>query len=212
MLVKAEHPLYQLLAVRYVLGPPKMRSGPGWRAVFRDPTARVFERKQVLPRLFLPDSTEAGVRNWRGWLAENPDYGVRTLVAESPGRPASWTAALPGESAVEILGMERARASARVLLAEERLLASSVYQDGGWRLLLDGRPHPLTLSNGPFLAAWLPAGEHRVEMVYRAPGFLLGLVVAAVAIVVLLTWTLPHPGPHPCPLSHRPPAGRERGT
>ena len=193
ILVKAEHPLYQLLAVRYVLGPPKMRSGPGWRAVFRDPTARVFERKQVLPRLFLPGSTEAGRRDWRRWIGENPDFAVRSLVFAVPGRPALWTAERPDESAVEILGMERARATARVLLAEERLLASSVYQDGGWRLLLDGRRHPLTLSNGPFLAAWLPAGEHRVELVYRAPGFLVGLVLAAVGMVLLVAWTIPPP-------------------
>jgi membrane protein YfhO len=194
LLMKAEHPLYQLLAVRYVLGPPKMRSGPGWRAVFRDPTARVFERKQVLPRLFLPDSTEAGTREWRRWIEENPDFAARSLVFAVPGRPAVWTAERPGESAMEILGMERARATARVLLAEERLLASSIYQDGGWKLLLDGRPHSTTLSNGPFLAAWLPAGEHRVELVYRAPGFLLGLVLAAVALVALVGWVAPRPG------------------
>ncbi len=199
LLTKAEHPLYQLLAVRYVLGPPKMRSGPGWRAVFRDPTARVFERKQVLPRLFLPDATEAGTREWRRWIEENPDFAARSLVFAVPGRPAVWTAERPGESAVEILGMERSRATARVLLTEERLLASSIYQDGGWRLLLDGRPHSLTLSNGPFLAAWLPAGEHRVELVYRAPGFLVGLVLAAVAVVVLVAWAFPRPTPTPPP-------------
>ncbi len=193
ILVKAEHPLYQLLAVRYVIGPPKMKSGPGWRAVFRDATARVFERKQVLPRFFLPDSTVAIRTGWRRWIAANPDFAVRSLVATSPGHPALWTATRPGESTLEILEMERARAAVRVLLAEDRPLASSVYQDGGWTLLLDGRPHPLTLSNGPFLASWLPAGEHRVELVYRAPGFLPGLLIAAIAITGLLAWVAAPP-------------------
>jgi hypothetical protein len=193
ILRRPEHPLYQLLGVRYVIAPPRMRAGPGWRAVFRDPTARVFERRQVLPRLFLPGSTEAGTREWRRWIGENPDFAARSLVFAVPGRPALWRAARPGESAVEILALERARATARVFLAEERLLASSVYQDGGWRLLLDGRVHPLILSNGPFLAAWLPAGEHRAELVYRAPGFLAGLALAAVAIVALVAWVAPRP-------------------
>ncbi|HEV2855336.1 MAG TPA: YfhO family protein [Thermoanaerobaculia bacterium] len=221
ILVKAEHPIYQLLAVRYVIGLPKMKSGPGWRAVFRDPTARVFERRQVLPRLFLPDSAEAGVSDWRRWLAANPDFAARSLVFPSPRRPALWTATRPGESAVEILGMERARANARVLLAEERLLASSVYQDGGWTLLLDGRPHPLTLTNGPFLGSWLPAGEHRLELVYRAPGLPLGLALAAVAMVGLVAWiavptatpTLP-PAPSsagPAPRRRAPDSPRGRG-
>lgn len=210
LLKKPEHPLYQLLSVRYVLAPPKMRSRPGWRAVFRDPTGRVFERRQVLPRLFLPDSTEAGTRDWRRWIEENPDFALRSLVFEVPGRPALWTAERPGESAVEILGIERARASARVLLAEERLLASSVYQDGGWKLLLDGRPHPLILSNGPFLAAWLPVGEHRVELVYRAPGFLLGLMLAAVAMAGMVAWAVPLPYTHTATSSN--PLRRMSGT
>lgn len=219
VLVKPEHPLYQLLGVRYVIALPKTKSMPGWRAVFRDPTARVFERTRVLPRLFLPDATEAGTRSWRRFLAVNPDFAARTLVYATPDHSGSWTAARPGESAVEILGMERARGSARVLLAEERLLASSVYQDGGWTLLLDGRPHPTVLSNGPFLAAWLPPGEHRVELVYRAPGLMLGLALAAVATAGLVAWvaaptaTRPlRPGPSAgCPApGHRAP-GSPRG-
>lgn len=197
ILAKAEHPLYQLLAVRYVLGPPKMKSGPGWRAVFRDATARVFERKQVLARFFLPASTVALDSGWRPWIAANPDFGARSLVDSSPDHPAIypaiWAAARPDESTLEILEMERARATVRVLLAENRLLASSVYQDGGWRLLLDGRSHPLTLSNGPFLASWLPAGEHRAELVYRAPGFLTGLLLAAVVMAALAAWSIPAP-------------------
>ena len=86
--------------------------------------------------------------------------------------------------------MEPARLVAHARLAEERLLASSVYQDGGWRLLLDGRPFPAEVADGPFLAAWLPAGEHRVELIYRAPGFLAGLGLAAVALAGLILWML----------------------
>ncbi|HKI05490.1 MAG TPA: YfhO family protein [Thermoanaerobaculia bacterium] len=198
ILLKAEHPLYQLLGVRYVIAPPRMRSRPGWRAVFRDPTARIFERAKILPRLFLPEAAEPpGALAWTEWLAANPDFAARALVlaipGPNPGRAATWTAARPAESAVEILGIEPARVTARGLLAEERLLASSIYQDGGWALLLDGRRHPTVTANGPFLGAWLPAGEHRVELVYRAPGFLLGLVLAAVALAGAAGWLTPRP-------------------
>ena len=108
----------------------------------------------------------------------------------------------PRIRALEILAANPARLEARARLAEERLLASSVYQDGGWRLLLDGRLHPTTIANGPFVAAWLPAGEHRVDLVYRAPGFMAGLGLAALALAGLVIWLL---APAPTRTRPRPP-------
>jgi membrane protein YfhO len=192
ILVRPEHPLYQLLAVKYVIAPPKMKSGPGWRAVFRDPTARIFERIHVLPRLFLPQSAEIpDARPWTDWVATNPDFAERTLVLPSPHHNRNWTAARLDESAVEILSLDPARITARALLMEERLLASSLYQDGGWVLMLDGRRHRTLVANGPFVAAWLLGGEHRLDLVYRAPGLVAGLMLAAVAMLGAVLWLVP---------------------
>jgi hypothetical protein len=191
VLTVPEHPLYQLLGVRWVVAPPRMKSIPGLRQVFHDPTGRIFERERALPRLFLPASTEtAGAGPWPAWLAANPDFAAWALVPPSPGRPAVWAAARPEDSAIEVLSIGPARLLAHARLAEERLLASSVYQDDGWRLFLDGRLVPTGVADGPFLAAWLPAGEHRVELVYRAPGLLAGLGLAAVALAGLVAWML----------------------
>jgi hypothetical protein len=196
VLRKAEHPLYQLLGVRWVVAPARMRSIPGLRPVFHDPTARIFERDQVLPRLFLPAAVEsAGETPWPQWLAANPDFAALALVAPAPDRPAAWTADRPNESALHLLALQSARLAARGHLAEERLLASSVYQDGGWSLLLDGGFHPTLVADGPFVAAWLPAGDHRLEMLYRAPGLIPGLILAAVALAMLVLWLL-RPTPH----------------
>ncbi len=60
-------------------------------------------------------------------------------------------------------------------------LSSSLYQDGGWRLLLDGRSHPAR-SEGAFLAAPLPAGRWRVDLLYRPRAFLWGCLLAAVGL------------------------------
>jgi hypothetical protein len=191
ILIKAEHPIYQLLGVRWLVAPPRMSSIPGLRVAFRDPTGRVFERERVLPRLFLPESAEsAGEKPWPSWLAANPDFATRALLFSATDRPTGWTAARPADSALEIRAVTPARLEARAHLVEARLLASSVYQDGGWRLLLDGRLHPTMLANGPFVASWLPAGEHRVDLVYRAPGFMAGLGLAALALAGLAAWFL----------------------
>jgi hypothetical protein len=67
-------------------------------------------------------------------------------------------------------------------LPEPRLLASSLYQDGGWHLLVDRRPWPTFAANGPFVAAFLPPGEHRLDLVHRPPGFLAGVLAAALGL------------------------------
>jgi hypothetical protein len=187
----AEHPIYQLLGVRFVVTPPRMQTVPGLRQAFHDPTGRIFERDKVLPRLFLPESTESAAEAaWPAWIAANPDFAARALVPPSAARPATWTAARPRDSALEILAVKPARLTAHARLAEERLVASSVYQDTGWSFLLDGHPQAAQTADGPFVAAWLPAGEHRVELIYRAPGFLAGLGLAAVALAGMVAWLL----------------------
>jgi hypothetical protein len=190
----AEHPLYQLLGVRYVVAPQRMTSIPGLRQVFRDATSRIYERPRVLPRLFLPAAVEsAGAEPWPDWLEGNPDFAARALVAPTPDRPPLWTAARPAASALRSLSLHPAHLGARGSFAEERLLASSVYQDGGWSLLLDGAPRPTVVADGPFVAAWVPAGEHRLDLLYRAPGLLPGMALAALALAAGAAWLLAPP-------------------
>lgn len=205
MLLKSEHPLYQLLGARYVVVPPKVRPRRGerrfLRPVLRDRNTWIFERTRVLPVLFLPATAETpSGRDWATWVTENPDFAARALVQPSPGRPGRWSAADPAGSGLDLLPLRPAHLAARARLGEDRLLATSVYQDGGWRLLVNGQPQESTLANALFVAAWLPAGEHRVDLVYRPPGFLLGMLLAALAVagaVVALTDTRPKPPPVP---------------
>jgi hypothetical protein len=186
-----EHPIYQLLGVRWIVAPPHFRAIHGLRQVFHDSTARIFERKRILPLLFLPEAAEVpGTMPWTEWIAKNPRFDVRAVVPPIPGRPAAWSASRPDDSTLEILQQQPARFTARAVLAEERLLATSLYQDLGWLLLLDGRPISTVVANGPFLAAWLPAGTHRLEAIYRAPGLIPGLILAALALTGVAAWLL----------------------
>jgi hypothetical protein len=196
-----EHPIYQLLGVRWIVAPPHFRAIHGLRQVFHDSTARIFERKRTLPLLFLPESAEVpGAVPWTEWIAKNPRFDVRAVVPPIPGRPAAWSASRPDDSTLEILKREPARFSARAVLAEDRLLATSLYQDLGWHLLLGGQPISTVVANGPFLAAWLPAGTHRLEAIYRAPGLIPGLMLAALAMTGMAAWLLkPRSGLEPGP-------------
>ena len=105
-------------------------------------------------------------------------------------------------------GVEPARVTAKVHGAG--LLRSSIYQDGGWRVLADGRSVPTVRTDEPFVAAQIPRGVRSVELVYRPPGFIMGMTLAALALV---TWTVamtrfPSTG---VPLSQWRAGGWERG-
>jgi hypothetical protein len=91
--------------------------------------------------------------------------------------------------------LEAERLGARFVSPEPRLLASSVYQDGGWRLVADGRRLPTVRTNGPFAGAWLPSGRHRLELLYRPRSFLAGLLLAACSLALGAVWLLPPPAP-----------------
>ncbi|HXT19494.1 MAG TPA: hypothetical protein VN923_01980, partial [Thermoanaerobaculia bacterium] len=88
---------------------------------------------------------------------------------------------------------EPERWSAVFRAPEPRLLAASIYQDGGWRLLVDRRPRATVTTNGPLLGAWLPAGEHALELLYRPREHTAGCALSALALALGLVWLLPPP-------------------
>ncbi|HEV2845397.1 MAG TPA: hypothetical protein VG477_11170, partial [Thermoanaerobaculia bacterium] len=81
-------------------------------------------------------------------------------------------------------------------LRREQALGSSHYQDGGWRLLVEGRPHPSGVEGGVFLTARLPAGPVRADILYRPAGFLWGMAIAAVGLALAAALTF-RAGPTP---------------
>lgn len=188
------HPVYDLLGVRYVMTRPGIPLPPPLRLVFRHPDGWIYERPNPLPRLFLPARGhifEGG--SWQDWLGANPNFAVRALVQSTDERNRNWRARAPKASKLEIVSIEPEHIQARALLKERRLLATSIFQDGNWRLLVDREPHPSILTNGPFFAAWLQAGERRIDLVYRPRRFVLGMVLCGLAMAMAAAWLVPPP-------------------
>ena len=191
---RPSHPLYDLLGVRYVLTRPDLPLP--LTLVFRHPAGWIYERPGPLPRLFLP--ARAVVYHggsWVDWLERNPDFGRRALVQPSPEAEGDWMASRPRKSSLEISLAEPAHTRAQGHLFEPRLLASSVYQDGNWHLLIDGERLPTVLANGPFVAGWLPGGERRIDLLYRPRIFVAGCLLAALALTAAAVWWVPRPIP-----------------
>jgi hypothetical protein len=188
--IEPRNPLYGLLGVQYLMTPPGQRI-PGLRPVWKDRSAWIYQIPRPLPRLFLPNSTLACPPgdSWAACTARIGNFRKRSVLlpeAASPpeGDGLTWQAGARRASRLDLLEIHPAWIRARLTASEPRLLASSIYLDDGWVLLVDGTPRPTIPANGPFLAAWLRPGDLYLELIYRPEGFVLGMAIAAVALAV----------------------------
>ncbi|MCB1055262.1 MAG: hypothetical protein KDD11_07080 [Acidobacteria bacterium] len=194
-LVVADHPVLDLLGVGWVLTDPGVELGAPLERVVEDPAGWIYRRPRPLPRFFLP--VAAQVLDTSG---DDPFAAVdfAALAALPPGAEGvPWSATDPGGSSLAKIEIAPAHLSARARLAETRLLVASVYRQPGdaWRFLLDGAPLPTFEADGPLAAAWLPAGNHRLDLLYRPPGFVLGCFLAALGVLgVALSAPVPRRG------------------
>jgi hypothetical protein len=67
--------------------------------------------------------------------------------------------------------------------------------DPGWKATVDGRDAELRRADGAFRAVAVPAGSHRVEMVYRPVSVRLGVLLSAGAVLLGLFLALRTPRP-----------------
>jgi hypothetical protein len=185
------HPFYDFLGVRYVITRPGI--GLPFPLVFRDAAGWVFERPRPLPRLLLPARAQIDQGQWRDWLEGNDDFALRDLVAPGDLVWRRWRARQPDSSELAVSGIEAERVHGRASLVERRLLAASIYQDGGWRVLAAGRRLNGVLVNGIFAGAWLPAGDWDVELIYRPPRLLAGCLLTALAVALGCALWVPPP-------------------
>ena len=113
-------------------------------------------------------------------------------VWELPG-PFPRLFLLPTEGTLRIQLLEPDHLQARIELPREGALLTSVYQDGGWRLLWDGAVRPTATADGPCVAARLPAGTAEMDLLYRPAAFLWGCLLAALALAAGAAWWTPRP-------------------
>jgi len=167
---------YHLFSVRWLLVSPGLIPGPGYELVLEDPNGWVFERVGSVPIVYLPGAVEP--------LSGEPP--VRKQVRRSfrrgalPAMGSLRFKARPGDqSRIESFEIHRSRITASLVSSTDRPLATTVYQDGGWRVLADRRPAREQLVYDFFVGGWIPAGTERVDFLYRPTRFLIGSALAA---------------------------------
>ena len=69
-------------------------------------------------------------------------------------------------------------------MSQKKLLVLSVAYSSGWTAYMDGQKKPLYQVNGMFTGLMLEAGDHTVELRYRTPYLIPGLMISICCIVV----------------------------
>ena len=76
---------------------------------------------------------------------------------------------------------------------EPSRLTIGVCRDGGWRPVVDGAATSPEMGVSPFVVLQVASRSERVDLLLRPPGFLGGLVAAAIALGAGLAWWVPPP-------------------
>ena len=96
------------------------------------------------------------------------------------------TLASDSEGSVEIVDFRPDRVALSAHLKAAGFVVLVDTWDAGWRTTVDGQAAELLRANLAFRAVAVPAGDHRVEMVYRPRSVLLGATLSGLAVALLL--------------------------
>jgi hypothetical protein len=141
----------------------------------------VYRRPNALPRAWVAPQIE--VRDEDEILARihEPAFDPRaTALVEHPVACESGT----GESAVEIETYGNNRIAARVS-GDGGLLVFSEVDYPGWRANVDGERAPIVRADYVLRAVCVPAGAHRVSLVYDPPLLRLGAAITGLTLLVI---------------------------
>jgi hypothetical protein len=171
-----DHPFLDFLNVRVIassIGSPPARTLERIDGDRFGPF-RVYRNPDALPRWFLPAGAEViAEKDVPRWIVALKD--PRRVAVFDP-RAAGWVGTTgmvnaslfsPGQIVLDVPG------------AGDRLLATSLPQPEGWTA--DGME--TLVVNGAFLGVHVPAGASRVELRFRPPGFLPGVLLGLAALV-----------------------------
>lgn len=119
----------------------------------------VFDQKESVVSLLDTEFYYCDTQKFAGLLTEqDPAEGISGLAAED------------------------GRVSASVTLDEDRLLLTTIPYERGWTLRVDGVKTDILPYQDALISVPLSAGTHSVELVFRAPGLVAGIVISSLSL------------------------------
>nr|MBC7244475.1 YfhO family protein [Chloroflexota bacterium] len=158
--------------------------------VYRSEDVAVYLNHDALPRAFIVHKARLVDDAEAIHALREPDFDPRTEVLLATDHIVSAQPLTEGEDRVDVLTYDSCQVVVRVHAAADGylVLTDAWYPD--WHVRVDGREAPLLRADLLFRAVYLPAGEHIVEFSYAPQSFRLGLLISAVALMVVCSLVL----------------------
>ncbi len=164
---------------------------PGAEEVARAGGDRIVRLVPTRPEfLFVPEPVVAPDARAASRLLAAPLHDpLRSAVIEVPGAPEG--AREGGAGTARVVARSNRRVSLRVAVEPPvGVLVMTRTFSAEWTATLDGQPIPLFRSDGFLTAAFVPPGEHRLDLTYDTGPFLRGGLISALslAMATLFFW------------------------
>jgi hypothetical protein len=162
-----------------------------WETVYQQDGALILQNKRALPRAWLTPEAEA-VTEEEGWkrirgLSERPFDPRRTALLEtsSGNLPPVSGQPLSASASARIVSYEPNRLVIETNADRPAILVVSELFYPGWAAIVDGAETPIYRTDFLLRGTAVPAGTHRVELRYTAPGARAGAMISLCALLVV---------------------------
>ena len=172
-------PFLSFLNVRYALAHVNVPVPEGWtvRAVDRD--TRLLENTRVLPRAFVPERVRYVRGNAAEAMKEATEFASTAWIETDAYDPHDAPNGA-GRVSIRRKGLEY---ELEATMQRAGWIVVSETHWPGWRAYVDGRAVRPHYANHAFLGVYVPAGAHRVRLVYLPASFTRGRVISGVALL-----------------------------
>lgn len=179
-------PMLSMMNVRYAVALPETLPPAGWRSLGHFAGYQLLENARALPRAFVPARVHTGTRDDLVEMRACRDFAADAWVT-TPGAAAD---ADNGPGSVTI------RAAAGRLALHSSLtfpswivISESAWK--GWRATLDGTtPLKIHIADHAFLAVYVKAGEHDVDLAYRPRAAANGAIISIATALALAAFAI----------------------
>ncbi|MGZ5431806.1 MAG: YfhO family protein, partial [Thermoanaerobaculia bacterium] len=175
-------PFLSFLNVRYALAEASVAVPRDWSIRAIDRNTRLLENTRVLPRAFVPRHVRYTRGNPVDEMKSNDDFEGIAWIEATEYEPHTATNG-PGRVRIERVGLEY-HLDATMERAGWIVISETHWP--GWRAYIDGKRVRARFANHAFLGVHVPAGEHRVRLVFLPESFTRGRAISLAAVVVLL--------------------------
>jgi hypothetical protein len=160
---------------------------------------RIYRVPEPLPAVYAVGTARSAEGAAAFGMLVDPDFDPRREVVLAPApRPCTTLAGGECMPAIQsspaftghVATLER-RADRLILETDLNAPGYAVVLDSydpGWKATVDGAPATVLPANLVFRAVAVPAGRHRVEMVYRPRAFMIGLAISGASLLFGLAW------------------------